>query len=85
MKRIGTAALAASLLFAGQIGLDAAHATAQQARTVPATNLGARRHDRHYRYHRDAHQPYYYDRPRYYAPGPFLPIPPLFGYGWEWW
>ena len=30
-------------------------------------------------------QPRYYGRPIYYAPAPFVPLPPLFGYGWEPW
>ena len=65
----------------------AAQGEVQKATTSGATDVRARRHYRHDRY-RDAYRPYYpyYDgRPTYYAPAPFFPIPPLFGYGWEWW
>jgi hypothetical protein len=30
-------------------------------------------------------QPRYYGRPIYYVPAPFVPLPPLSGYGWEPW
>jgi hypothetical protein len=38
------------------------------------------------RYANRPYYPYYYGRPYYYSPGPFLlPVPPSWGYGWQWW
>jgi hypothetical protein len=60
----------------------AASAAAKKAQSA-ATDVGLHRYSRH-RY-RTIDQPSYYGRPRVYAPAPFVPIPPFFGYGWEWW
>jgi hypothetical protein len=78
MKRIGAVTLTAALLFSGAAQTGVAHA-------APATDLSARRHLRHTHAAYRPIYPSYYGRPSLYAPAPFLPIPPLFGYGWEWW
>lgn len=85
---IGTALLGATLMLC--VGARVAPAAAEPvaAKKVPATaDVSARRHHRHERYAYFPNTPYpmYYGRPVYYAPKPFLPIPPLWGYGWEWW
>ena len=61
----------------------AASAAAQQVQSAPRTDFVVRRYSPH-RY-RTIDQPSYYGRPHVYAPAPFVPIPPFFGYGWEWW
>jgi hypothetical protein len=51
-----------------------------------ANDVSARRHQRpRYRYVSRPPHSGYYGRPYYYAPAPFFPIPPFFGYGWESW
>jgi hypothetical protein len=88
---IGAAGLAVTLLFDGSAAIDSAAAAplqvvAQRPQDWNATDLGARRRIRHHhRYaHRPYYRPYYYDRPYYYAPGPFVPF--NFGYGFgPWW
>jgi hypothetical protein len=72
---IGTALLAAMLM------------SGVSAQVANANDVSARRYHRHHRYAYRPNYPYpmYYGRPVYYAPAPFLPIPPFFGYGWEWW
>jgi hypothetical protein len=77
-KRIGMAGLAAALAFNALVPVDAAQAASA---TVPS----ARSHTKHYAYATRRYYPSYYGRPTVYAPAPFVPIPPLFGYGWEWW
>ena len=59
----------------------------KKAQAADASDVSARRYHRHDRYAYRPNYPYpmYYGRPVYYAPAPFLPIPPLWGYGWEWW
>ena len=74
-RRIGAAALAAMMMLGA---LDAAYAAS-------AAGPGARKHVRQYAYATRPYYPSYYGRPTFYAPAPFVPIPPLFGYGWEWW
>lgn len=80
---IGAALLAATLL----LGVSANGAAAADTNKAQATDASARRHHRHerYLYRPNDPAPMYYGRPVYYAPAPFLPIPPLWGYGWEWW
>lgn len=84
---IGTAFLAVALILgvSAQVVPAAAEAAAKKAQAVGESDVSARH--RHYRYAYRANDPYpmYYGRPVYYAPAPFLPIPPLWGYGWEWW
>jgi hypothetical protein len=87
---IKTAMLAATLMLSVpvQVAPAAAEAVAaKKAQAVAASDVSARPYHRHQRYAYRPNGPYpmYYGRPVYYAPAPFLPIPPLWGYGWEWW
>jgi hypothetical protein len=86
---IGTALLAAALMLdvSAQVASAAGETAATRAQAAGASDVGARRHHRHerYAYRSNVPHPMYYGRPVYYAPAPFLPIPPLWGYGWEWW
>jgi hypothetical protein len=86
---IGTALLAAALMLgiSAQAASAAAETAAKKAQAAGASDVSARRYHRHERYVTRPNTPYpmYYGRPVYYAPAPFLPIPPLWGYGWEWW
>jgi hypothetical protein len=87
---IMTALLVVTLMssVAAQVAPAAAEAVAaKKAQVTSANDVGARRYHRHDRYATRPNTPYpmYYGRPVYYAPAPFLPIPPLWGYGWEWW
>jgi len=86
---IGTALLAAALMLgtSAQAASVAAETAAKKAQAAGASDVSARRYHRHERYVTRPNTPYpmYYGRPVYYAPAPFLPIPPLWGYGWEWW
>jgi hypothetical protein len=54
---------------------------ASAARQAQAGDVARRRH-RHDDVSRSAYTSYY-GRPYYYAPAPFFPLPPFFGYGWE--
>ena len=84
-KWIGAAILAATVILgAAATPTNAAPAgAATQERQRVATSASARH--RHYAYR--PYYPYYYGRPYYYSPGPilFLPVPPSWGNGWEWW
>jgi hypothetical protein len=87
---IGAALLAATLMLdvSAQVTLAAAEtAPAKKPQAAGASDVGARRSHRRDRYVYRPNTPYpmYYGRPVTYAPAPFLPIPPLWGYGWEWW
>jgi hypothetical protein len=85
---IGAALLATTLSFgvaAGASPAAAASAEVQKPQSAQATDISARRQDRPRRYAYRPYYPYYYGRPSTYAPAPILPIPPFFGYGWEWW
>jgi hypothetical protein len=86
---IGTALLAATLMsgVSAQVAPAAAETAAKKAQTAGASDVSPRRYHRHdhYAYRPNYPYPMYYGRPVYYAPAPFLPIPPLWGYGWEWW
>jgi hypothetical protein len=87
-KWLATAAFGAALMFGSAIG--AAHAATAQSQKVQSstvTDISAHQQDRRH-YHRYAYRPYYpyyYGRPYYYSPGPFFPLPPFFGYGWDLW
>jgi hypothetical protein len=64
----------------GVISTDGSEAT-----TLNTTDLGARRRYRHYhRYaQRPSYQAYYYDRPIYYRPYPYVaPVPFFLGFGY---
>jgi hypothetical protein len=52
---------------------------------APVPDMRTHRHhrDRNRYVYRPEEQPRYYGRPVYYTPAPFVPLPPLFGYGWE--
>lgn len=90
MKWIGAVTLAGTMFFGdvsptmaaepAAVGLPDQHAT--------AADLSARRryHPHHHYTAYRPYYPYYYGRPYYYSPGPlfFLPVPPLWGLGWEW-
>lgn len=87
MTRWGDAALSAAMF---AIYAVAAPAIAEPAATwerpqSQAINASAHRHARHHRHYAYRPYPTYYGRPVTYAPAPFIPIPPLWGYGWEWW
>jgi hypothetical protein len=91
-KWILEAILAATLVFVGTAN-DAVAETPLQAaarqRTPDTTELSASRRTRHHarytsRRYYPLYQPYfYYDRPYYYAPAPFVPF--NFGYTVPWW
>ncbi|GAC1333674.1 MAG: hypothetical protein NVSMB20_06620 [Bradyrhizobium sp.] len=90
-KWIAAVVLVATLLFAGAandvVAAMPLRAAVQQA-APDTTDLSASRRTRpHYRdasrrYYRP-YQFYYYDRPYYYAPAPFVPF--NFGYTVPWW
>jgi hypothetical protein len=61
----------------------ATSAAAQKVQSVSGTISITHRNSQHR--HRTIDHPSYYGRPQLYAPAPFVPIPPFFGYGWEWW
>jgi len=88
-KWIGAAILAATLMFGGSAAINSAAAaplqTAVHEQTGEASNLSARRRIPHHHrtIYQPRYQPYYYDRPVYYAPAPFFPFLGL-GYG-PWW
>ncbi len=71
------------------VAIPAAAETAavKNTQASAANDVSAHRHHRHERYASRPKTPYplYYGRPVTYAPAPFLPIPPLWGYDWEWW
>jgi hypothetical protein len=85
---IGAAILALGLMSGGAAARAAAaplQAGSQMPHASTATDLSARRHARHHPHYvyRRNDQPYYYERPYYYAPAPFVPF--NFGYGiWPW-
>jgi hypothetical protein len=92
MKWIGAVILAAAMVSGGvaTTPMMAAEPTVGgvQKQHATATDASARRgYDSRHRYAASRpYYPYYYGRPYYYSPGPlfFLPVPPLWGYGWEW-
>jgi hypothetical protein len=89
-KWIGLAVLVVIVMF-GEAATAPSLAAAQTgvaARKPQATttDLFARRSYDRRAYANRPYYPYYYGRPFYYSPGPFfLPVPPLWGYGWQWW
>jgi hypothetical protein len=90
-KWFGAATLVVALIASGSVTSRAAYAASAEVRKMQAQHAGShgtRRlhlfsdHDAYW----PSHDPRYYSRPYYYAPAPFVPLPPLFGYGWEpWW
>jgi hypothetical protein len=88
-KRIGASATAAifsaaTLLAVVYGGSASARSVvvASAARQAQAGDVSALRRHRHDDVPRSAYSSYY-GRPYYYAPAPFFPLPPFFGYGWE--
>jgi hypothetical protein len=84
-KWIGAAVVAVTMIFGDAATTPSMAATPTgvtvQKPQAATTDLSARR-----RYSYRPYYPYYYGRPYYYSPGPFfLPVPPLWGYGWQWW
>ena len=84
----GAALSAVMVLFA--VGVIAAPVAAEPAMAkekpqLQAADVRAHRRAHHYRHYGYRPYPIYYGRPVTYAPAPFVPIPPLWGYGWEWW
>ena len=92
-KWIGAAIVAAAMALGNGAAMSAAAvaplAPETQKPQATSTYVGERgryyhHHVRQYAYR--PYYPYYYGRPYYYSPGPFLlPAPPSWGYGWEWW
>lgn len=87
MRWFGAAILAVAVMAGGSAASPAASADMKKLEARQASNRSGR-HLHLYRDH-DAYwpssDPRYYGRPYYYAPAPFVPLPPLFGYGWEPW
>jgi hypothetical protein len=88
MKWFGAAILAVSLTAGGAATSCAADAASAETRKAQAEHLrtGSVWHFRLYRDHYaywPSHDARYFGRPYSYAPAPFVPLPPLFGYGWE--
>jgi len=82
----GAAAVALGVMFGGSASAytpGTFSAAARQAQAAQISDVSTRRH-RH-RYAAQRSYPSYYGRPVYYAPAPFFPLPPFFGYGWEPW
>jgi hypothetical protein len=73
------------LFGAATLGCSAAASSSAGVRAttaLKATDLSARRHDRHHkRYaYQPSYRPYYYDRPSYYRPYPYdVPVPFFLG------
>jgi hypothetical protein len=88
-KRIGAAATAAifstvtvlAVVYGGSASARSA-LVGSAARQAQAGDVSARRRHRHDDVSRSAYISYY-GRPYCYAPAPFFPLPPFFGYGWE--
>jgi hypothetical protein len=83
MKWFGATALVVALMVDASASAYAASAAVQQRQ---ASDVSPSRHQRQrYRSVERSSYSYYYGRPIYYAPAPFFPLPPFFGYGWEPW
>jgi hypothetical protein len=83
---IGPASLTLTLMLSGAAACSPASAAPRSAevhepQAWTATDLSARRRSRHHQpyVYRPPYRPYYYDRPYYYVPAPFVPF--NFGYG----
>jgi hypothetical protein len=86
-KWFGAAAVALGLMLGGSASAYTTgtfSAAARQPQAAQISDVSTRRHHS-YRYAARSSYPSYYGRPVYYAPAPFFPLPPLFGYGWEPW
>jgi hypothetical protein len=72
-------------ILASALMLGAAASAEMKRHAAPDIRAPHRRWDRSRSVDRPEKQPRYYGRPVSYAPAPFVPLPPLFGYGWEPW
>lgn len=85
-KWLGVAILAPILMLGAAATVPVA-AISAEAERHPAPALDKRAYRPHWNRHRyvdrPEERPRYYGRPVYYTPAPFVPLPPLFGYGWE--
>jgi hypothetical protein len=89
-KGIGIVALTAGAVLAFIAAGDAMAAEAGKKLEAPVVRGAGARHGHPARFidrplSDRAPCPDYIDRPCYYAPAPFFPLPPIWGYGWEWW
>jgi hypothetical protein len=90
-KWFGATVVALGLMLGGSASADTPDTFPVAARraqhAAPISDASARHRYPRPRYHAAARPPYtsYYGRPVYYAPAPFVPLPPFFGYGWEPW
>ena len=77
----GAVTVAATLIFGGSAVINPAaastQAVVQNPQALNKTDPSGRSRTRHSAY-RPSYRPYYYDRPYYYAPAPFVPF--NFGY-----
>jgi hypothetical protein len=87
-KWFSAVALVVAMTFAGSVRETAVASSTAMRQTHAEYDKGisARRY-RHCGHDacRPSYYPSYYGRPTYYAPAPFYPIPPLFGFGWQSW
>jgi hypothetical protein len=89
MKQLGAAITASILMLGAAAAIEPT--VAASIDMEPQAQRASEHHAHHHHRHRDRlayrpeDQPRYYGRPVYYAPAPFIPLPPLFGYGWEPW
>ncbi|HTC98697.1 MAG TPA: hypothetical protein VK734_13280 [Bradyrhizobium sp.] len=87
-RRIGIAALAATLALSVSTAISpavAAPAAGQKVTASGATDVSAIKHYRHSHYVYHPYYPYYLGRPYYYSPGPFFPFPSFVDDGWGSW
>ena len=86
-KWLGVAILAPILMLGTAATVRPVAAASAELERHAATALDKRAYRAHWHRHRyvdrPEEQPRYYGRPIYYTPAPFVPLPPLFGYGWE--
>ena len=90
-KWLGATVVALGLTLGGSAFADTPDtfpvAARQAQHAAQISDVSARHRYHGPRYHYAARPSYtsYYGRPVYYAPAPFVPLPPFFGYGWESW
>ncbi len=88
-KWLGVAILAPLLMLVmlGAVTTVPVAAVSAEVERHAAPALDKRTYRPHWNRHRyvdrPEERPRYYGRPVYYTPAPFVPLPPLFGYGWE--
>ena len=82
-KWVSTAIVVILMLLGGLTAFPSVATATQKPSNASALSSRQRQH-----HHHDAYRDYpqYYGRPNYYSPNPFFfPLPPFWGYGWEWW